>query len=498
MIKFRSRACLTIGFAVLFSASPWGTANGQTRRLPNVQTLQPGRRVNPAHERLKTEADQQYRKGNFQRTVELTSRVLRENPRDHVALYLRGSARAELARRNNDAKGMRAAISDARRAISYDRAQTHMYYLPYLYGMVNLAVIENNMEHAKVAVKVAGQVLSARNVKNDDKANLYYQRGTANVVLEDFDKAATDFQSAIRISRTHLGAHMAAADAYARAGKLDQAKAQYDTAIRTFPDNPLVYNNRGMLLQRQKKYSEAILDFTRALELNGNYYVAYTNRGFCLLNDGRPESAEADFTKSLQINSRQPSVYSLRATARKAQNNLTGALADNRAALKLTPRNPQAHADLAFTLFFAGKYAEAVKSFDASLKLNDKQRHLAPWKFAAMQLAGQKDEAMKLFAEDLAKPDKDRDWVDALLVFVAGKIDEKALLASVNRDKKAVQAAQTCEAHYFIGLRYRAAGDEDTAQTHFNEAVATKQLQLSAYHGAQLARRKGAKTKTGS
>ncbi len=46
-------------------------------------------------EELKNEADAAYRQQQYPRAIELTTSVLSKSPEDHVALYLRASARVE-------------------------------------------------------------------------------------------------------------------------------------------------------------------------------------------------------------------------------------------------------------------------------------------------------------------------------------------------------------------------------------------------------------------
>ena len=325
---------------ILFSEN---ALQGQSRLFRRRPTLR--KRVNPAHERAKTEADKAYQRGEYQKTVDLTTNVIRQNRSDHVAYYLRASALAEIALSKSDAKQMRSAIADAREAISLDSREgmrNPIYYLPYLYGMTNLSVLENKKEHAEVAVRVAGQAISIRTLNSDEKANLYYQRGNSLVVLEKFDEAGADFARAVKLGPTHLGAHLGAADAYARAGKVEQATAAYANAVRSFPNNPLVFNNRGMYFQQQGKLADSIVDFSRALEIDEKYHYAYTNRGFCLLQQGSPKAAEADFTASLKVKPGQPVVYGFRGTARLQQGNVAGAVADNRTVVRLSPRSPAA------------------------------------------------------------------------------------------------------------------------------------------------------------
>jgi len=63
--------------------------------------------MNPEHEKTKTEADKANQSGDFQKAIDLTDMVLRQNPRDAVAYYLRASAKVELGIRQGNAKLIR-------------------------------------------------------------------------------------------------------------------------------------------------------------------------------------------------------------------------------------------------------------------------------------------------------------------------------------------------------------------------------------------------------
>ncbi|MAG94659.1 MAG: hypothetical protein CMJ48_13070, partial [Planctomycetaceae bacterium] len=272
---------------------------------PRTRT-RPRAALNPAHEKMKIQADQAYQKGDFQRSVELTSVVLSQNPTDHVAYYLRASANVELGQTNGNAAVVRRGITDAREALRISDTRDADYYLPYLYGMTILARMENKKEHAKIVVSVATPIIGRPTLTDEEKANLLYQRAMGQVVLEEFEKAATDFQTATKLVPSHLGAFVALADSYVAAGKTELAVNAFANAVKAFPSDPLVHNNQGSHFQQQGKNQEAIAAFTRALELDVNYFVAYTNRGFALMESGQLEAAESDFSASLKVNPQQP------------------------------------------------------------------------------------------------------------------------------------------------------------------------------------------------
>jgi tetratricopeptide (TPR) repeat protein len=463
-----------------------GRLEAQSRLFGNRRNSQ-NQRVNSAHERAKMAAEQAYDRGEYQRSIDLASSVLRQNPRDDVAYYLRAAARVELGLVQNNPQLIRSGVTDARESIRFDRKNTVMYYLPYLYGMTNLATVENRKQHAEITVKVAGQILASRTLKPDDKANLLYQRATASIFLQSFDKAARDYEAAIKLQRNHLGAYLGLADAYSQAGETSKALEAYGRTVETFPSTPLVYNNRGMYLQQLEKHQEAITDFTRAIELEPDYFYAYTNRGYTLLQSGDAVAAEIDFSKSLRINSNQSSAYSLRSSSRLLQGKMKEALSDQSQAVRLTPRDPAVHADLGFVSFFTGNYNAAELSFAQALKLNPKMRLLKPWYYLTREFNGQASAAKEEFSPALNSDALSRDWTDHVMAYLLGSIPDAELLKAVSKQPPEINAAQLCEAHYFIGLRKHRAGSAENARQHFQKAVQTKATYLPAYRGAHVA-----------
>ena len=431
-------------------------------------------------------AEQAYQTGDYARTINLTTTTLNSTPEDHVALYLRGSARVEQGIVDRDIEEIRKGVGDAREAIRLGGVNNSIYYLPYLYGMTNLTLVEGRKEHAEISVRTANQALSLEGLKPDQKARLLYQRGLANNALEKPEEAATDFEEAIKSDSTLLAAYTVAASTLASSNKMPQAKAMFDRAVKAFPENPLVYNNRGDFLRQTNEVQAAIADYTRALELNPNYFYAATNRVFALLQNDDAAAAEADFTNSLRIEPNQPMVYGLRGTARVAQKRFDEALADHKKAVELVPNSPVAMTDLAFAQFFSGQFQEAAQSFEKAQTLNPNFRQLHPWRIAALEKIGRKDAALGEFQAIFDKPEDQRDWVEQLIAFQYDKINAEQLRAKVAAEEP-LHSAQLAEAEYFIGAKALAAQNAAAAKQAFQTAVNTGAKHLSAYRGAKFA-----------
>ena len=467
----------TTAFAMIVLCNSFAEAQSRPRRS--------SRPLFPSHERVKTEADQAYQRGDYAKAIELTSSVLRLNRQDHVGYYLRASARVDLGQARGDANLVRQGISDAREAIRLTTSRDVNYFLPYIHGMTSLAAIEARNSHAEVAVNVAGGALKRASLTSEQRANLLYQRAMAQMHLKLFEPSVRDLTEAIRISPTHVGAHVGLADAYAASGKNRQALQSFDAAIKAFPSNPLIYNNRGMFLQQQGKAEEAIGDFTMCIELDGDFYVAYMNRGFALMEMDDPESAENDFTSAMRINSSQPMVRSMRAASRLAQGRLQSAIEDYSAVVAQDQRNAMAHADLGFARFFAKEFVGAKSSFDKAMSFDAEFRFLEPWCCWSMIRAGDADAATSRFKKTLDKEAKNREWTDHLVAYLLDGATEESLMAAIHQEDQAVKIAQTCEAHFFIGQRMAKESEHEQANDHFRRALKTNAKHLSAYRGAR-------------
>jgi Tfp pilus assembly protein PilF len=60
-------------------------------------------------------------------------------------------------------------------------------------------------------------------------------------------------------------------------GRITEAELQFRQSIRTNPRNAQAHNNLGAALATQRKYSEAIVEFKKALEIDDSYKSAKDN-----------------------------------------------------------------------------------------------------------------------------------------------------------------------------------------------------------------------------
>lgn len=475
----RITTTLLLGSLLLFPTIAQD-ANAQNR------VIRPGT-VNSRHEELKQQADDAYRQGDYAKTIELATQVLQSAASDHVALYLRGSARVEIGIQQRNADLLREGIGDAREAIRIRNRMEIDYYLPYLYGMTHLTAIEGKPSHAEIAKDVASQILEMDSVTAPEKANIAYQLALIENQLQSPQGALDALARALDYDPAHLAAHLARTDILSQTGQPEDVEKAFTATVAQFPEEPLVFNNRGMYLQSLGRYDEAIADFNRAIELNKNFVPAYTNRAFARLQQGQFSEALADLSQSLEINPQQPAAYSLRGSANLSTGDVQAAIEDYQTALKFDENSPALRADVGFAKFFAGKYEEALQAFDSTLEVDPQAEFLNPWRAAALLHLDRREAAEQTFRPIVEKPQAERTWYDMLTLLLLEKVSDNDVLSVISGADPQREDGQKCEAFYFIGQRWLLDGKEEDARTYFRQALESKSQHLSAYRGAQFA-----------
>ena len=470
---------LALSMALTASAVAYGQPAAPEGTTPPAKQLTP---AEEAREKLKTQADEAYRQQEFPKAIELLDQVIKEAPSDHVALYLRASAKVEQGALAGNAELIRDGLTDSISAVKAEGKSRPDYYLPYFFGMSQLSSIEKTLDHAKSARSVADGMLR-QPLKPEQRSQILYQRALLSMQVNENAPARADLEEAVKIAPDHQAAWLALADVTARADGVDKGLAVFQRAIEKNPREPMLYNNRGMFLQGQGRDQEAIADFSKALEVDPKFTVALSNRGYALLNSAQFEAAEIDLTKSLEADPTDRGILSLRAATRMNLGKLAEAVRDCEEGIKLEPKNPLAYADLGFAQYAAGDFAGALKSFNEAQRLGPELPFLLPWRYAAA--VGSKGAIPEEANAAGQKPKEQRNWFDTLTLYLAGKAIEQDLKAVIDATPEMYRDSQKSEANCFIGIKAYNSGNVDAAKRAFEQSLKSKATSLSAYRVAK-------------
>jgi len=118
---------------------------------------------------------------------------------------------------------------------------------------------------------------------------------------------------------------------------------EYSRAIDLNANFAEVFLNRGVAKYELKDNYGAIEDYTKAIELNSIFAEAFNNRGAAKGELKDIYGAISDYTKAIELNPKDASAYFARGLAKAMLNDLYGAISDYSNVIELTPNNAVAY-----------------------------------------------------------------------------------------------------------------------------------------------------------
>ena len=82
-----------------------------------------------------------------------------------------------------------------------------------------------------------------------------------------------------------------------------EAISDYNSSIKLYPNDAVVYYDRGVAYYNLENYAEAIRDYSTAIKLDSDFASAYHNRGLAKENSGL--SYCSDFKKACDLEHRK-------------------------------------------------------------------------------------------------------------------------------------------------------------------------------------------------
>ena len=133
---------------------------------------------------------------------------------------------------------------------------------------------------------------------------------------------------------------------------------------------PEEYFHSGVTAQQRGQYSEAIQDFTKAIERKEDYAEAYYNRGTTYHSKNEYDQAIQDLTKAIELKPDDTDAYFLRSHAYITQGRHDGAIQDLNKVIELKPDDTDAYFLRGHTYIIQGKHMKAIQDFNKAFGLN--------------------------------------------------------------------------------------------------------------------------------
>lgn len=143
-----------------------------------------------------------------------------------------------------------------------------------------------------------------------------------------------------------------------------------DQIYNTPPKESKDYNARGILYFTQKKITEAIQDFSQAIQMNPKYAEAYANRALMYSKQGKPEEGLKDIQQAISFSQSNAQYYKLRGTLKETLKDFAGALEDYQRAIRYSPQNAHFYLDYAVLQIQLEQYKDALPFFDQAIQIH--------------------------------------------------------------------------------------------------------------------------------
>jgi tetratricopeptide (TPR) repeat protein len=292
------------------------------------------------------------------------------------------------------------AFADFTRAIALDPFD----YVAYS-GRATLDLTTNRLDLAIADLSMVLRPQPSDQATFYNRTVAYYNRGIAYERKGEFEKAADDYRTAVRLLPTFAPAQAALAVLLSRTSDADAALPALNAALQLDPHSAalksratvllsrgrpadalhdlddiiahdsadaIAYLNRGTAKQQLGDFDGAVADYSRSIELAPSV-AAHLDRGGLYGQLQQPEQALADFNAAVKLDPQDVRALLARADANYARNDLAASLEDYTHVLGRDPRNAAVYFKRGNIRADLQEYSAACSDYSDSLRLDPNQ-----------------------------------------------------------------------------------------------------------------------------
>ena len=194
--------------------------------------------------------------------------------------------------------------------------------------------------------------------------------GLALFRLGRIDEAMAHYESALRVDPNNLEARYNLALACARLGQLPAALENYAKILALRPDSADVRSSYGAALLRAGRRDDAAVQFQKALQLKPGLAEAHANLGDLLFDGGNVAGAAVEFETALRLKPDFAPAHCSLGNVLARQDRMADALAQYEEAVRLQPDFVDAQINAGNALLQLDRLPEAVAHYETALRLD--------------------------------------------------------------------------------------------------------------------------------
>ena len=225
--------------------------------------------------------------------------------------------------------------------------------------------------------------------------------GSTNLALQNFKRAITNFNKAIKLNSNIPTIYYNLGLAYHHIGNMDDAIVNYKKAIDIKPDYDEALNNMGMSLEEKGDIVGAIDKYNKVIAINPKHAGAYYNLGNVFYSKDNFILAIENFKRAIDIKPDYADAYFNLGNALNEQGKLEEAIKSYKRVLSIKPDFVATYSKLGNALQEQGKLEEAIESYNKALSIEPDSAETYNNMGNALQDQGKLEEAMEAYNKAL-------------------------------------------------------------------------------------------------
>ena len=325
-----------------------------------------------------------------------------------------------------------------------------------------------------------------------------YQQYLRGIILQDRgnDEAALEaFSKAIEIDPNYSFAYGSRSLIYKNLKKYDLALQDINAAVEYSPSpTAYYYRIRGDIWEKSGEKEAALIDYTKAIELDPNYSSAYLYRADLYRNMGKYDLALSDINAAIEKTS-SPTAYHywLRGDILEKSGDREGAIGEYSKALEINPKANYIREARRSLYEKMGKQDIVLAEFDSLIKEASMPKEKAGYYRQRARILLKKDDKEGAL-EDYAKAvEIDPDVVSALesriSFYLEVKEYDRALSDIDALIKKSSDPKAIAEYYWRRGRIYERTGGYERAAAEYTKAIESDPDHMAAYEARSFAYR---------
>jgi Tfp pilus assembly protein PilF len=201
-------------------------------------------------------------------------------------------------------------------------------------------------------------------------ARAHFNHGAVLQKLGRLEEAREEYDAALRIDPNYVKVHVNLANLYKNEGKLEQSQKHFEKALELEPGSGEVHFGYAYLLERLGRPDDARTEYQRGIEFSPKLAAMRFNFGAFLETQGELDNAIAQYQRAVEVDPNYADAHAELATALLTKGDTKDAEAHYLAAVRLNPKRADVHSNLGSLLLQEGRTSQAILQYEEALRID--------------------------------------------------------------------------------------------------------------------------------